>query len=113
MNLRKALSQTFLASARCKAAVAAGDPGKTFDFEKALKLIKKYNAIEASAGLKEDWFSTAATIWEDGKPVEEHHAYLASLWATPILVIDDSEFECWKKGMHSHEWPVHILKEQK
>lgn len=72
------------------------DP-KVFDWNKAVTLIKEHNATKAVAGLAEDWFWTAGLILEDGYPVVKCDPYLASQWATPVIVLDEDEFgiECW------------------
>ena len=69
---------------------------KVFDWHKAARIIVKYNAKKAKAGLAEDWFWTGGIIFED-EPVENEYAYLASVWATPIIVLNDDEdgIECW------------------
>lgn len=73
------------------------NPKKVFDWEKAARLIKETGSKMAQAGLSEDWMWTGATILEDGSPVQDKHGpYLASTWATPILIMDDGdEIPCY------------------
>lgn len=76
---------------------------KVFDWDKAAQIIKNRKPKEAIAGLSEDWFWTAGPIFSNGKPVIHGGAYLASTWATPVLVLDDDEeIPCWK---YQHEVP--------
>lgn len=60
-----------------------GNEMKVFDWDRAAQLIKDRKPKEAIAGLSEDWFWTARTIFFDGKPVIHGGTYLASTWATP------------------------------
>jgi hypothetical protein len=74
--------------------------GKTqmiFDWHKAARFIKEWEAKEASAGLRDDWEWTGGEIWKDGQPVpkEETYTYLASTWAVPEIEIDGQLIECW------------------
>lgn len=75
-------------------AIAAGNKSRVFDWHKAARILKERAPMEADAGLKDDMFWTAGTIWRDGKPFLEGYAYLKSIWATPILCIGDEEIEC-------------------
>lgn len=80
------------------------DP-KVFDWNKAVTLIKEHNATTAVAGLAEDWFWTAGLILENGNPVVKDCPYLASIWATPVILLDEDEFgiECWCRKSES-DW---------
>ena len=72
------------------------NPQKVFDWTEAVYLIKRLGLKNAWAGLKEDWFWTGGKILEDGKPFYDGNTFLASTWATPILVTeDDIAYECW------------------
>ncbi len=75
-----------------------------FDWEKAARLIKEYNATEASAGLSGDWGFTGGTIFENGKPDMESYTYLASTWATPELKIGDEIIDCWRYASDMPGW---------
>lgn len=83
-------------------AKSRGQLQKTFDWDKAAKILKERNVKDASAGLLEDWMYTSGIILEDGKPKKEY-TYLSSAWATPVLEIineDDAEelIECYVEG---------------
>ena len=96
---------------RAQDARSRGAVPKRFDFAKAAQIIKERGAQEARAGLYEDWSMTSGMIFDDGKPVLDHGAYLSSIWATPVLVIDGDEFECWLQDGKdtTHEWPEEVL----
>jgi len=68
---------------------------RTFDWNEAARILRERNPAEAEAGLQSDLEWTCGTIWRDGQPVTDSYTYLASTWATPVLVIDDEEIECW------------------
>lgn len=93
------------------------DP-KVFDWNKAVTLIKEHNATTAVAGLAEDWFWTAGLILENGNPVVKGSPYLASTWATPVILLDEDEFGiecwCWKSESDWNEstlWPREAIKQ--
>ncbi len=102
--------------ARAKAAIARGDVGRVFDWDKAARRIIEEQAFVASSGLQSDWPSTGGEIWRNGKPVpqEDTYTYLASLWATPELDIDGNVEACfigadqteWDSGTY---WPASAL----
>ena len=75
---------------------------RVFDWLKAVELIKEHNAKDAIAGLSTDMFWTSGTILVDGKIITDSYTYLSSDWATPVIVIDDVEYDCWK---YQHEVP--------
>ena len=82
-----------------KAAKDAGAKRKVFDWAKAARIIAERQPDAVDAGLKEDWFGTAAVIYAAGEIVRDS-PYLVSLWATPVLVLafvddDPVEIECW------------------
>lgn len=69
---------------------------RVFDWNKAAELLRNFDSGTAKAGLADDWGWTAGRIWEDGTAVIGEYTYLASNWATPILLLpDDTEVECW------------------
>ncbi len=83
---------------------------RSFDWDKAARIISERKPKEAEAGLAEDWDCTSGIIWRDGTiiPREEtfNDLYLLSNWATPLLVIDGEEVECWKDGKGEDAyWP--------
>lgn len=53
------------------------------DWEKLETFVAERKPIEVSAGILNDWFWTAATIYKDGQYIENHGAYTHSCWATP------------------------------
>lgn len=94
----------YAASVAKQAAIAYrdGNKSKTFDWMKAVSILKANNIKNADAGLIEDWSSTAGSIIEDGQIYKPEHcgAYFHSIWATPGLFItraDGTEemIECW------------------
>jgi hypothetical protein len=67
---------------------------KNYDFKQAkdfIKLAKKDGLIEATLGMKEDWYWTADTVWIDGKYVKRLNketkigGIQGSNWATPMI----------------------------
>lgn len=95
-----------------------GRESMVFDWDKAAQLIKKHKPKIAMAGLDGDWGYTSGRIFEKGAPVPQENTYtfLSSSWATPILMMDGEEFECFK--MHTElpgwgsdtYWPESALK---
>lgn len=88
---------------------------KVFDWEKAAQIIKERKPETASAGLAEDWEWTGGLIYKNGKPVRNEYTYLAFRWATPVLILDGEEIECYQsKGYHGWnadtKWPESALK---
>lgn len=86
---------------------------KIFDNNLIKEAIKKHeeNILRASIGMREDWFWTGETIYEDGKLTQDLDNKIAtsgginsSYWATPIIRIET------KKG--EFEYPVFIQDEQ-
>ena len=56
----------------------------TLDWKKLDEFIKKRKPVEVSAGILNDWFWTAATVWENGKYLKDkHRACVSSYWAIP------------------------------
>lgn len=92
---------------------------KVFDWDKAAKIIKEKQPKTAYAGLAEDWEYTSGKIYEDGETIRTEYTYLASTWATPVLILDyEDEIECYvmesetKYGAETR-WPkkaINILK---
>lgn len=69
---------------------------KVFDWGRAARRIKEVNPRTAEAGLLEDWYNTSDFIWREGELVVDADACLASVWATPILVLDGKDEDCWR-----------------
>jgi len=98
--------------------VNRGNPIMTFDWVKAATLIREEGAKTAIAGLQGDMEYTAGTIFADGKPVYDSYTYLASNWATPVLILDDEvdtgvEIPCFVINSEydaDTKWPPEALK---
>lgn len=66
---------------------------KNYDFQKAKQIIEenRENIAEASLGMREDWFWTAETVFEDGEFTQELTdeqvigGISGSSWATPAI----------------------------
>lgn len=56
---------------------------RTIDWAQVERFIEERKPVEVSAGLLEDWFWTAATIYENGEWEDRDRAYVTSTWATP------------------------------
>ena len=86
---------TMEAFARCEA--SRNKPKMVFDWDKAARIMREQNAKNAVAGLSGDLGATAGTILENGKPKLNEYTYLASTWATPVLILDDrdEEIDCY------------------
>lgn len=83
---------------------------KYYDYNKAKSIIKENKnkgLVEASLGMKEDWFWTGQIIWEDNKYItklQENTKIVGikgSSWATPVLELiysDDTKIilNCYK-----------------
>jgi hypothetical protein len=91
-------------SARAK---ADGQGPKVFDWNKAATLIAERKPKLAEAGLAEDWNNTSGTIFEDGDTCSDSYCYLYSAWATPLLVLDGEEIECYTDA--SSGWGANTL----
>lgn len=102
-------------SAKAAAESRRGEKGKVFDWDKAAQMIKDRKPEIVEAGLQEDWSHTSGPIYMDGKPYYDGYTYLFSMWATPILMIDDEEIECFTSGDDergydsSTKWPESSL----
>jgi hypothetical protein len=81
-----------------------GREQKVFDWDKAASLIKQHNPSEAIAGLCSDMEYTSGTIWKDGKIIKDDYTFLSSTWATPILVMDGEEHDCFKMQSEVPDW---------
>lgn len=53
------------------------------DWKAVKKFVRDRKPVEVSAGIVNDWFWTAATVYENGKWVRNHRAYVTSDWASP------------------------------
>ena len=95
-----------------------GNKLKVFDWARAAEILRERGLPDAEAGLQNDMEWTGGSIMRDHKPVprEETYTFLASIWATPILVINDEEISCWKYDDNSHNtaaaetyWPDYAV----
>jgi len=53
------------------------------DWKKLEKFIKERKPVSVDAGILNDWFWTAATVYENGEWKDKGNAYVASSWGTP------------------------------
>lgn len=92
-----------------------------FDWAKCAEIIaSSTDAEHVAAGLSEDLNCTCGTIWtKDDGPILHHSAHLNSIWATPILIVDGEEMDCWlQEFCEEHEqfkefdncWPDYALR---
>lgn len=82
-------------------------PLRVFDWHKAAALIAaalREGPVVAEAGLAGDWAYTGGQIFNEGGPNLESYMHLASTWATPTLVINDEEVDCWLSEDQAHGW---------
>ena len=76
-----------------------------FDWNKAAEIIKEQKATYAFAYLDQDAEWTGGTIYEDDEIVRDSYTYLASTWATPMLIIDsDDPIPCYKMQHEVPDW---------
>ena len=77
---------------------------KYYDYEKALKLLEKYNLKEITLGMANDLFWTATTMKENElKKAINKETEIAGIsgsrWATPIAIVETPEgklhIECY------------------
>jgi hypothetical protein len=66
-----------------------------FDWVKAAQLIRDRRPLKAVARLAEDIDWTSVVIYCNGAIVDGGTPFLASSWATPVLVLDDEEIDCF------------------
>lgn len=64
----------------------AKDGPKVLDWERAAEFCASKKA-PVWAGLAEDWEYTSGLIWDGSRQVRDY-VYVASNWATPVLVIE-------------------------
>lgn len=56
---------------------------QTLDWKKLERFIEERKPVEVSAGILNDWFWTAATVYEKGEWQDRSRAYVTSSWACP------------------------------
>ena len=81
-----------------------GNEPMVFDWDKAAELIKEKGIRNAGAGLRGDYGNTAGDILSDGEPVMDDYTFLASTWATPMLLIYGDD------GWYSEEILCYVMK---
>lgn len=64
------------------------------DWNKAMRIIAEHPHATIFAGLMEDWDFTSGLVYDNGTFCHEY-VFANSRWATPILVVDGEEIECW------------------
>ncbi len=88
---------------------------RVFNWLEAVRLIKQHNIKNAEAGLLQDRSWTSGVILSDGVPVIGEYTYLASDWATPVLVDVDTKiaYECHAGPESGYgpdtNWPNEVL----
>ena len=100
---RNASKELALSIQIAKSAVMAhrdGKKSKTFDWMKAVSILKANNIKNADAGLIEDWANTAGMIVECGDIYKESKPRQHSIWATPGLLVEykdgnEEMIDCW------------------
>lgn len=55
----------------------------TLDWQKLEQFVSERKPKEVSAGILNDWYYTAATVYEDGKWGDRGRAYVTSSWGIP------------------------------
>lgn len=56
---------------------------QTLDWKRLEEFIAERRPVSVMAGILEDWFWTAAVVYESGKWLDRSRAYVTSVWATP------------------------------
>lgn len=86
-----------------------GKERMVFDWDKAAKLIVEKRPEIAVAGLDQDLEYTADVIFDQGNIVTDARPYLASTWATPVLILDDISYDCYRMESEVPEWDEHTV----
>ena len=79
-------------------------PIRVFDWHKAARLILERRPRCVEAGLEGDMEWTGGTIYEEGAANTDSYTYLSSTWATPIIVMDGNDEDCWVWQSESPGW---------
>lgn len=87
------------------------DTNRVFDWHKAAILIKERRPSTVDAGLQDDLYWTGGCIFRDGKPDLESGAFLASIWACPVIILDGEEIECYIDAKRAEElgWNAYTI----
>lgn len=72
------------------------------DWEEVERFIEERKPLEVSAGILNDWYYTAATVYINGEWTDKSKAFVTSTWATPGFKAempngDTIEVECHRK----------------
>lgn len=86
-----------------------GKERMVFDWDKAAKLIVEKRPEIAVAGLDQDLEYTADVIFDQRNIMTDARPYLASTWATPVLILDDVSYDCYKMESEVPEWDEHTV----
>lgn len=86
-----------------------GKERMVFDWDKAAKLIVEKRPEIAVAGLDQDLEYTADVIFDQGNIMTDARPYLASTWATPVLIMDDVSYNCYRMESEVPEWDEHTV----
>jgi len=81
-------------------------PLRVFDWDTAAAIIAERKPQYVEAGLRGDMEWTGGAIWSKGAvvPEDDTYTFLASTWATPVLVIDGEEVDCWRYQSDTPDW---------
>lgn len=95
------------------AEVHKDDRIRVFDWDKAAAILANGRVQDAEAGLENDLEWTGGKILRDGRPLtsrEDTYTYLASNWATPLLIITgETSLPCWRYQDESPGWEAETL----
>ena len=80
-----------------------------FDWDKAAAMIKEFKPEYVIAGLQHDLEWTAGCIYSDGKIVDDDYTFLASTWATPLLIMDGVECPCYRMESETPGWNANTV----
>ena len=92
---------------------------KQLDWDKAKEICEKHKGCVITAGLGEDMFFTGGVIFDGQHRVKEHAPFVASTWATPVVIVHTPEghlcIPCYVNGNDPFMpdwWPEIILDEE-
>lgn len=70
-------------------AISQGKTSRTFDWQKAKRLIKELGLTDAAIGYAECWCEFSSIVLNNGKRIYDSRLNSCSVWATPVLVFLD------------------------
>lgn len=56
---------------------------KTLDWEKLEEFVRDRDPVEVDAGIIDDWFWTAATVYRNGEWLDRDEAWVLTAWGDP------------------------------